>query len=546
MNASKCALIEFLSEHQYDHPISRKLLTRPTSKDFNNILLFLFRKVDTNYRPKTNVRMEEAISSMFKTMKYPFGISKTALVAVGSPHTWPALLASVSWLVELLTYDEEVTNNSDSDLENEGDKLFFDYLSSSYQSFLAGDDESSNALYEELVSNFDERDVAYTEEIENLDQEAAQLEQDIDKASNATSALPEKEAKLRNVQSDLKKFESIVKKFEVHKEALASKISTRQQDVKTKSEELATIQAQIKRLHVKIDSQELSALDVQRLGQEKSRLQDGLAAASNHKKVLEEKLWETEMQLSKKNDEVEELVHKYNSTAMSMHLIPATAKYAGGTEYELKLKSGASEGVDHHDDLDSFFSVNLKGIIRPALLRVKGSATQRMHTAREEDLEVADEAEVASEAIGAAKQEVAKLESRVQQAEQQLKQEKQHMKATVNEKAEGTEAIELQIQQLRSGDHTATAPVLSQKQKVFEKAEAELAAAQAKWDEEKQELHSSIWATLQQLAEHKAEIQKTIEFTRAYCTEKNKAISDAGDEALEEVIEEGTEMEGGQ
>ena len=35
--------------------------------------------------------------------RYPFSISKTALVAVGSPHTWPSLLASLIWLVDLLS-----------------------------------------------------------------------------------------------------------------------------------------------------------------------------------------------------------------------------------------------------------------------------------------------------------------------------------------------------------------------------------------------------------------------------------------------------------
>lgn len=32
--------------------------------------------------------------------------SPCKLQAVGSPHTWPSLLAALAWLVELLTYDE--------------------------------------------------------------------------------------------------------------------------------------------------------------------------------------------------------------------------------------------------------------------------------------------------------------------------------------------------------------------------------------------------------------------------------------------------------
>lgn len=38
--------------------------------------------------------------------RYPFQISKSNLTAVGSPHTWPSLLAALTWLVELLNYQE--------------------------------------------------------------------------------------------------------------------------------------------------------------------------------------------------------------------------------------------------------------------------------------------------------------------------------------------------------------------------------------------------------------------------------------------------------
>lgn len=30
------------------------------------------------------------------------------IVQVGTPHTWPTLLAAIMWLVELLSYDEQV------------------------------------------------------------------------------------------------------------------------------------------------------------------------------------------------------------------------------------------------------------------------------------------------------------------------------------------------------------------------------------------------------------------------------------------------------
>lgn len=101
MNGCIHALIEFLSERGYDHVLSPKLLKGPSKKDFCNIMHFLFRQVDPTF--EFGVKFEEDVAAQLKNLRYPFAISKTALVAVGSPHTWPALLGSIAWVIELLS-----------------------------------------------------------------------------------------------------------------------------------------------------------------------------------------------------------------------------------------------------------------------------------------------------------------------------------------------------------------------------------------------------------------------------------------------------------
>ena len=98
-------LIEYLSTHGYEHPVSPKTLTSPMSKDVFSIVQFLLRQVDSNMKPLG--KMEEDVPQVFKHLKYPFQISKSALFAVGSPHTWPGLLAAMNWMVELLNYAEK-------------------------------------------------------------------------------------------------------------------------------------------------------------------------------------------------------------------------------------------------------------------------------------------------------------------------------------------------------------------------------------------------------------------------------------------------------
>jgi kinetochore protein NDC80 len=84
-----------------------QVLGSPTTKDFANIMGFLFRQVDPNLSSKNFGKIEEEVPQLFKRLKYPFQISKSNLTAVGSPHTWPSLLAAVTWIVELLAYQEK-------------------------------------------------------------------------------------------------------------------------------------------------------------------------------------------------------------------------------------------------------------------------------------------------------------------------------------------------------------------------------------------------------------------------------------------------------
>jgi len=68
-------LVEYLTTHNYDHPINPKTLMKPTNKDYYNIVLFLFHQIDPNY---TCVgKLEDEIVGMFKFLGYPFPIVKS-------------------------------------------------------------------------------------------------------------------------------------------------------------------------------------------------------------------------------------------------------------------------------------------------------------------------------------------------------------------------------------------------------------------------------------------------------------------------------------
>jgi kinetochore protein NDC80 len=110
-------VISYLSTHNFPAAVSPKTLASPTGKDFCNIITFLFQQFDPTFKIQTKV--EDEVPQFFKRLNYPFQISKSALFAVGSPHSWPAVLAAITWLVELLNYIEKAEDNNAPAFERE-------------------------------------------------------------------------------------------------------------------------------------------------------------------------------------------------------------------------------------------------------------------------------------------------------------------------------------------------------------------------------------------------------------------------------------------
>ena len=179
-------LFSFLQKSGYEHPISHKSLSRPSGRDFSNIVTFMLRRIDPTFQDGT-LKMEDEVAMNFKAMGYPFAVSKTALVAAGSPHTWPTLLAALTWLMkrvqcmECLVPNEEENRSKEFDsveeLEGKTDRYFFTYLSASYTAFLKGDEKLREELEMGLADRLEGDDNILIQDIEQMtDQNAAIVE----------------------------------------------------------------------------------------------------------------------------------------------------------------------------------------------------------------------------------------------------------------------------------------------------------------------------------------------------------------------------------
>jgi kinetochore protein NDC80 len=143
------------------------------------------------------------VVTAFKILGYPFNISKTALVAAGSPHTWPTLLLATTWLIELLegrtgwnilTDDsEDLANVGEAGvpfvdaetLENRSEQAFLKYVEISYNSFLSGDDDLLEKMEVDLLQYFEKDNIVIEREIEKQVDDNNVIEEKIFKCQKA-------------------------------------------------------------------------------------------------------------------------------------------------------------------------------------------------------------------------------------------------------------------------------------------------------------------------------------------------------------------------
>jgi kinetochore protein NDC80 len=258
------------------------MLTTPTTKDFQFVLEFLLRGVDPNYAlDPTKAKFEDEVIGVFKALGYPFEIRKQALYTVGSPHSWPALVATLTWLIDVLEYDEEVAARKAQDDCFDADmtfKIFFDYLTKAYQRFLDGEDESPE-LDDELSMIFENRNGQVKAEVATLSDANAQLRAQLHALRSTASPLEAATQQNEDLQSDVVKFRKFVTHLDQQQQQLTVKVDERTADLRAIEAELAAVNAEIEHLRAQLAVQELSPADVQRMNGERNRLEGELKCA---------------------------------------------------------------------------------------------------------------------------------------------------------------------------------------------------------------------------------------------------------------------------
>lgn len=337
-------VVKFLTENNYDGAFNHKILSNPSSKDFQNIFKFIYSFIDST----PFLRFEDDVLNILKLLKYPYSneITRSQLTAV-TPHTWPVILSMISWLVDLVRRSDEIDNQTNT-IESE----FYDYVCEGYMKYMEGEeDEGLDGQFMDRISKMHSKEIS---EIENQKKEIDLLRSELENLKSKMEDLSRLEDKKKKINDDLN---ALI----INDKQLEAKKSKYMGSIEKIVEEIASIEAQIdeliktkNELIVQINSQTINPQDIKEMNVEKIELFKELERLKPERENLSKSLKQIECKVIDRNDENEKLIVEINSYRNGLNIDKENFKYSVITDLENELSSKKENTVNYEVLLSTF------------------------------------------------------------------------------------------------------------------------------------------------------------------------------------------------
>ncbi|KAI0386552.1 HEC/Ndc80p family-domain-containing protein [Hypomontagnella monticulosa] len=538
-------LLDYLSQHNFEmemkHTLSHNIIKSPTQKDFNYMFQWLYHRIDPSYRFQKNIDQE--VPPILKQLRYPYekSITKSQISAVGGQN-WSTFLGLLHWMMQLAQMLEGYASNRydeaciESGIDVSGDHIIFDFLGSAYRDWLAmdedaGDDDAERVLaphVEDMARAFERSNSKYLSELEMLEAENARLQKEIEDLEKSTPDPRVLDNHFKIMEEDKVKFEEYNALALSRSDKYESRIQVLQDELDKLMEELKEAEDERRSLQKEVDDQGISMQDIDRMTSERERLQKGIESATQRLDEGKKKVADKEMEASRKLDELERLVDKYNTLAYQIGLIPATAVNAKGETYELAVtvnesdftgsiargsytSGGGSERL-LADPVTGYqpahiLNLDLRGHVKNNFVALRKEISERRTAAMDAMMKDHDLLDGIKEAIEDKRNEVEALEHRVRAAEEEYEKTKE---VTTTQKLASDAQIEKMEKELAKMRAQLTESVqLMEQREMNTNIEYEQLTLRA--NALREELHTEIERMLNDIIKFKVHIQKNLE-----------------------------------
>lgn len=482
-------LLQFLTHNNFEmeskHVLSNKAMTSPTQKDFNSIFQWLYNKIDPSYRFQKSIDQE--VPLLLKQLRYPFekSITKSQIAAVGG-NNWPTFLGLLHWMMQLVILCQRYESGSYDDACAEagydvsGDRIIFDFLTDAYSTWLAADDEDDDEdaqdrhmqpHIENMAAKFEAANSQHHDQVKMLEAEHKQLQDQIDELSKAGPRIARYEEQNKILQDDKVKFENYNANMELKVKKYTDRCEFYEKNIEELEAELEAAEKEQAELQAVIDGRGMTINDIDRMAAEKDRLDNQLQTASARLEDSKKRVAEKELLASKKLDELEQTIERYNNLGYQIGVIPSTAVNAKGQDYELVITvtdgpnfSGSQMGSSSQEPSDRLLqdsatgyspahllNLDLKGTVKNNILSLRKEIAERRNAALEADMNNHDLLDKIKEAMDDKVAEVEALGHRVAQAEEELEKLREITNTQKSQSDAQIERMEKELGRMRSG-----------------------------------------------------------------------------------------------
>ncbi|KAJ2968244.1 hypothetical protein NUW58_g10262 [Xylaria curta] len=523
------------------HTLSHNIIKSPTQKDFNYMFQWLYHRIDPSYRFLKNIDQE--VPPIMKQLRYPYekSITKSQISAVGGQN-WSTFLGLLHWMMQLAQmldgyashqYDEACI---ESGIDVTGDHIIFDFLSTAYRDWLAMDEDAADEDAERVLkphvegmaNAFERSNSKYLSELEMLEAENARLLREIEDLEKSTPDPRVLDDHYKIMEEDKAKFEEYNSLAQSRSDKYESRIHVLQEELDKLMQELKEADDERRALQKAVDDQGIGMQDIDRMTSERERLQKGIEAATQRLDEGKRRVAEKEVEASRKLDELERLVDKYNTLAYQIGLIPASAVNAKGQDYELAVtvnesdftgsivKGSYSSGTGTErllaDPVTGYqpahiLNLDLRGQVKNSFLALRREISERRTDAMDAMMKDHELLDGIKEAIEDKRNEVEALEHRVRAAEEEYEKTKE---VTTTQKLASDAQIEKMEKELAKMRAQLTESVqLLEQREMNTNIEYEQLTLRA--NALREELHTEIERMLNDVIKFKVHIQKNLE-----------------------------------
>ncbi|GIL90917.1 hypothetical protein Vretimale_17127 [Volvox reticuliferus] len=508
-------VINYLTTHNFSYPVSPKTLASPTGKDFSAVVTFLFQQIDP-VAFRILGKVEDEVPLFFKRLNYPFQISKSALFAVGTPHSWPAVLAALTWLVELLEYAEKSGSKKSSGFERENKvEDFLDYLAEGYQTWMSGDDDRCQQLDEQFAAKYIKQAAELDASREERCRAKEQLLAELAQFRLLPDPVETAKQKLKELLVDKDKLQQLVQQDQGLKQMALRKLSEKKADLQAKQDQIAASVAEVEQLRQRVVVQSVNKADLNRMIMERNKQAEVLAAETAKCEEMEQRVHEREMQIVRCLNGIDALAVTFGRLANRLKLIPATSKRAGGTNYELRINRNAASQVD-------FCNLDLKGVVKPNLERLCETYRTRASQLGQDLISLKEALMARSESSTEKQEENAVLQADIAKAEAQLQAAKDAQEEKCRRLTAQAEGIKAQVDEFYSAVSNRTEHMeeqLSRAQLIYEQTKRECESELAK-------LEADLNQAIKLMIAHKEFVTNTIARTATVIRQAKGEIAD--------------------